>query len=84
MMMTSDCPRIQEYDLPVAARLCHFMPDWERITDDQYIPDLVQDGYNIPFLTRPPLSSECSERLKGGPALWPFVHDFLVKGQWRR
>ena len=44
-------------NIPVGGRLAHFAQDWAKITDDKWVLSVIRDGYRIPFLERPILSS---------------------------
>lgn len=79
-MTTNATPRIIPQVIPVGGRLTHFLGEWKRVTDDAYILGIIQNGYEIPFLSRPPLSHDCPATLNGGLELWPSVLDLLSKG----
>ena len=40
-------------NIPVGGRLAHFVQNWPKITDDEWVLSLVRKGYRIPFLERP-------------------------------
>ena len=44
--------------LPVGGRLSQFLPAWESLTSDQWILEIVREGYKLPFVTPPRLSLE--------------------------
>ena len=41
-------------EIPVGGRLSHFLPEWQRITSDKWVLDLVEHGYKLEFLKKPP------------------------------
>ena len=44
-------------DIPVGGRLAHFAEKWEEITDNKWVLSIVRNGFRIPFIKIPPLSS---------------------------
>ena len=42
------CPEI-----PVGGRLTHFLTEWESITSDKWVLDLIQEGYKLEFIRKP-------------------------------
>ena len=40
--------------LPVAGRLCHFVPFWRQVTSDPWVLDIVQNGCSLELLRVPP------------------------------
>ena len=41
----------------MGGRLAHFAEKWEEITDNKWVLSIVQNGFRIPFIRIPPLSS---------------------------
>ncbi|XP_068104139.1 uncharacterized protein [Hyperolius riggenbachi] len=41
--------------LKVGGRLSRFYPEWRKITSNQFILDLIKDGYKIRFIKKPPV-----------------------------
>ena len=41
----------------MGGRLAHFAEKWEEITDNKWVLSIVQNGFRIPFIKIPPLSS---------------------------
>ena len=41
---------------PVGDRLRHFLPMWGSFTTDQWVLDIVRQGYPLPFVTMPQLT----------------------------
>ena len=41
---------------PVGVRLRHFLPMWGSFTTDQWVLDIVRQGYPLPFVTMPHLT----------------------------
>ena len=42
------CPEI-----PVGGRLTHFLTEWESITSDKWVLDLIREGYKLEFIRKP-------------------------------
>ena len=47
---------LSQSNLPVGARLGHFVGSWEKITENQWVLSVIKRGYRIPFISMPPLS----------------------------
>ena len=43
------CPEI-----PVGGRLSHFLTDWESITSDRWVLELIREGYKLEFIQKTP------------------------------
>ena len=43
------CPEI-----PVEGRLSHFLTEWENITSDKWVLELIREGYKLEFMRKPP------------------------------
>lgn len=41
-------------EIPVGGRLVHFFPKWEEITNDKWVLAIIQNGYKLEFLQKPP------------------------------
>ena len=41
---------------PVGGRLSQFLPEWESLTNDQWVLEIIREGYKLPFVTPPDLS----------------------------
>ena len=41
----------------MGGRLAHFAEKWEEITDNKWVLSIVRNGFRIPFIKIPPLSS---------------------------
>ena len=39
--------------IPVGGRLTHFLKDWEQITQDKWVLEIVKQGYKLEFKTIP-------------------------------
>ena len=50
-------PALPLADIPVGERLTHFAGKWEEITDNKWVLSIVRNGFRIPFIKIPPLSS---------------------------
>ena len=50
-------PALPLADIPVGGRLAHFAEKWEEITDNKWVLSIVRNGFRIPFIKIPPLSS---------------------------
>ncbi len=42
----------------VAGRLSCFQKAWSRITTDRWVPEIVSNGYALPFSAPPPVAKE--------------------------
>ena len=71
-------------DLPVGARILHFAEAWESITQDQWVLQIVREGYVIPFRHKPPLSLSPIPFTSGHPALPQAIQALLEKGAVER
>ena len=71
-------------DIPVGARLLHFAKEWEKITQDQWILSLVREGYMIPFVQKPPLTSSPIQLTSGHPCLPEVIQALIDKGAVER
>ena len=49
--MIQQCPQI-----PVGGRLRFFLENWKKITDDQWVLSLIEEGYKLEFIQKPPQS----------------------------
>ena len=49
--MIQQCPQI-----PVWGRLRFFLENWKKITDDQWVLSLIEEGYKLEFIQKPPQS----------------------------
>ncbi len=90
----NDLPDLQQDDLggtlklgnyTVAGRLSHFQQAWRSITTDQWVLEIISNGYTLPFMAPPPLKLEPLETpLPTDPqrreALWTEVQSLLDKG----
>ncbi len=70
---------------PVGGRLSHFLADWQRITSDRFVLEVVSQGYSLPFVRYPPLTLSPMETplprlLCRRQALWEEVASLLKKG----
>ncbi len=93
-LVINDLPDHQQDDLggtlklgnyTVAGRLSHFKQAWSSITTDQWVLEIVSNGYALLFIAPPPLASEPLEMpLPTIPqrreALWTEVQSLLDKG----
>ena len=54
--MTSDRVSIiaKSPEIPVGGRLAHFLPEWEKITSDKWVLEVIREGYKLEFLEKPP------------------------------
>ena len=43
-------------EIPVGGRLVHFLSKWEQITQDQWVLDIIRDGYKLEFQKIPPFN----------------------------
>ena len=50
-------PALPLVDIPVGGRLAHFAEKWEEITDNKWVLSIIRNGFRIPFIKIPPLSS---------------------------
>jgi hypothetical protein len=41
-------------EIPVGGRLSHFFAEWQKITNDQWVLDIIQNGYKLEFIKKPP------------------------------
>ncbi len=65
---------------PVCSRLSFFLPAWEWITLDQFVLEVVNRGYSLPFVRHPHRHFQLS-RLQCKPQeLWEEVSSLLTKG----
>ena len=71
-------------DLPVGARLLHFSEAWKKVTQDPWVLNIVQNGYSIPFLEKPPLTSIPIDFASAHPALPEAINRLLEKGAVER
>ena len=53
------CPQI-----PVRGHLRFFLENWEKITDDQWVLSVVEEGYKLEFIKCPPQSEKLQFRGK--------------------
>ncbi len=62
----NDLPDLQQNDMegtlklgvyPVAGRLSHFLQEWREITTNQWVLQIISQGYALPFLSLPPCSA---------------------------
>ena len=49
--LIQQCPQI-----PVGGRLRFFLENWKKITDDQWVLSLIEEGYKLEFIQIPPQS----------------------------
>ena len=49
--LIQQCPQI-----PVGGRLRFFLENWKKITDDQWVLSLIEEGYKLEFIQKPPQS----------------------------
>ena len=68
----------------MGARLLHFAKEWEKITQDQWILSLVREGYMIPFVQKPPLTSSPIQLTSGHPCLPEVIQALIDKGAVER
>lgn len=47
--IVAKCPEI-----PVGGRLTHFLTEWKSVTSDKWVLELIQDGYKLEFIQKPP------------------------------
>lgn len=40
--------------IPVGGRLTHFLPEWEKITQEKWVLSVIKEGYKLEFLQKPP------------------------------
>ena len=40
----------------MGGRLRHFLPKWEQITRDQWVLNIIKEGYKLEFIQKPPFS----------------------------
>ena len=68
--------------LPLAGRLTHFLPFWKRVTQDQWVLQVVEHGYRLDFALPPPPTQVRSTRLRGEGrrVLLDEVDELLLKG----
>ena len=59
-------------DIPVGGRLAHFAEKWEEITDNKWVLSIVRNGFRIPFIKIPPLSSV---PIRMSPSSSPFLRE---------
>lgn len=45
------CPEI-----PVGGRLFYFLKEWQKITDDQWVLNVIKEGYKLEFKSKPQLT----------------------------
>jgi hypothetical protein len=43
-------------EIPVGGRLRFFLENWNKITDDQWVLSIIQEGYKLEFIEKPPQS----------------------------
>ena len=41
-------------EIPVGGRLSHYLKEWETVTADNWVLELIRDGYKMEFLRKPP------------------------------
>ena len=71
-------------DLPVGGRLLHFSEAWTHITSDPWVLNIVREGYVIPFLRNPPLSSTPIDLSSNHPLIPEALTKLLEKGAVER
>ena len=63
----NDLPGLRQNDLegtlqlgnyPVAGRLSHFLEAWKRITTEQWVLQILSEGYALPFMAPPPTATD--------------------------
>ncbi len=68
----------------VAGRLSHFKQAWSSITTDQWVLEIVSNGYALPFMASPlapePLETSLPTIPQRREALWTEVQSLLDKG----
>ena len=69
-------------EIPVGGRLIHFLKEWEKITDDQWVLSIIREGYKLEFEQFP---QKTGVRLTSVPAkdlniLHTEVKDLMAKG----
>ena len=40
-------------EIPVGGRLTHFLTEWESITSDKWVLDLIREDYKLEFIQKP-------------------------------
>ena len=41
-------------EIPVGGRLTHFLPEWEKITQENWVLSIIKEGYKLEFIQKPP------------------------------
>ena len=77
-------PALPLADIPVGGRLAHFAKKWEEITDNKWVLSIVRNGFRIPFIKIPPLSSvPIRMSQSSSPFLREEIENLLTNGQWK-
>jgi ribonuclease HI len=72
-------PSISSLELPVGARLKHFVAQWEEMGASPFILKVLGKGYKIPFKEKPKLTYDpCMESISKNP-----VRDQLIEDQFQ-
>ena len=68
-------------EIPVAGRLRFFLPQWEKITNDQWVLSTIKEGLKLEFLSIPPFSGvkETHVNVQNLPILLQEVKKLLEK-----
>ena len=45
---------LQSPKIPVGGRLRFFLQNWKKITDDQWVLSVIEEGYKLEFIQKPP------------------------------
>ena len=66
-------------EIPVGARLQAFAEAWGQITTDQWVLQIISQGYAIPFVCKPPLSTTPISLVSRHPQLQQAIQALLDK-----
>ena len=68
-------------ELPVAGRLCHFLPFWKSICTDAWVLNIIAHGYELDLLSVPTFQGiRATRAVRSAPVLSEEVSDMIAKG----
>jgi hypothetical protein len=68
-------------EIPVGGRLKHFLPNWKKITQDNWVLSIIQQGYKLEFLEKPVFNGvkESTVNVKKLDIIQKEIHSLLEK-----
>ena len=75
---------IPRSEIAVGGSLSFFMEEWERFTEDRWILSVIQEGYLIPFISLPPLTTGPIDMSSRHPAMSEVISSLLKKNAIER